>query len=76
MSKLFAVSYIDFFDKNLVTEFHRAANWQTALCLHTKVINDAKYTTWLCGLDIEDAKEVAFNSNWLFDVVEVPSNEA
>lgn len=76
MSKLFAVSYIDFFNNELVTEFHRAANWQTALCLHTKVVNDAEYMDWLCGLDIEDAKEEAFNGDWMFDVVEVPSNAA
>ena len=73
MSKLFAVSYIDFFNNDLVTEFHRADNWQTALELHTEV--DAEDTAHIRSMDIEDAKEEAFNCDWLFDVVEVPTND-
>lgn len=76
MSKLFAVSYIDFFNHELITEFHRADDWHTALCLHTKVCNDAEYMGWLGEMDIEGAKEEAFNGDWLFDVVEVPTNAA
>lgn len=75
MSKLFAVSYIDFLNNDLVTELHRAADWQTALSLHSKVVTDSEYLEHLGSLSIEDAKDEAFNGYWLFDVVEVPSND-
>ena len=74
MSKLYAVSYMDFFNNDLIIEFYRAPDWQTALALHTKTVTDVEYMEHLYGMSMEDAKEEAFNGDWLFDVVEVPVN--
>lgn len=74
MSKLFAVSYMDFFNNNLITELHYADDWQDALSLHTKVVTDSEYMEFINAVDMEEAKEDAFNGDWLFDVVEVRDN--
>ncbi|MGL5706804.1 MAG: hypothetical protein ACRDDF_00845 [Aeromonas sp.] len=73
MSKLYAVSYMDFNNNDMTIEFHRADNWHTALALHTKVCNDEEYMGYLAGMPMEDAQYEAFNGDWLFDVKEVPS---
>lgn len=73
MSKLYAVSYMDFFTNNLTTEFHRADNWSDALMMHTKMQTDEEYTSFLAAMSMQEAQCEAFNSDWLFDVVEVPS---
>lgn len=73
MSTLFAVSYINFLDNDLTTEFHRAPNWHTALSLHTKVYNDEEHMEYLSLMSQEDAQTKAFAGDWMFDVVEVPS---
>lgn len=76
MSKLYAVSYMDFFNNNLITEIHQANCWQDALMMHSNVVQCGEFEATIMTQDIEDAKEDAFNGDWLFDVVEVPSNAA
>lgn len=73
MSKLFAVSYMDFFTNNLVTEFHQAQCWQDALMMHSNVTQCGEFEAYLMTQEMEDAQEDAFNGDWLFDVKEVPS---
>lgn len=71
MSKLYAVSYVDFFNNNLTTELHRAVCWQDALMMHSQVAQCGEFEAHIMTQEMDEAKEEAFNGDWLFDVVEV-----
>ena len=67
--KNFAVAYMNFFDSDLKLKTAWAAGWKEALKgafpdEHENVRNIDS---------IEEAKEEAFNQDWLFDVIEIPT---
>ncbi|MDR3572236.1 MAG: hypothetical protein P4L50_00105 [Anaerolineaceae bacterium] len=71
--KMFAVSYINWCDHELTTEFIHADTWEEALKHHSAVHND---TDWLNDLpkDKEEAKQYFFDCDSMFESVEVPAN--
>lgn len=66
MGKLWAVSFISFFDNELVTVFVYASNWKSA------VNNSNLLDGFELPDDMEEAKQEAFNSSMMFNVAEVP----
>lgn len=73
--KKFVVSFVNFFDNDLRNKIVEAENWKEAL----KIVNpgqDEKETEEFYNImpdDYEEAKYFAFNSDWLFDVIEITS---
>ncbi len=70
----YAVSYMNFCDNNLSTVIGEedSPDWRDALHLHPELSseNPNDYPK-----DINDAKEWAFNSDFLFDVVLIEENK-
>lgn len=66
--KKFAVGYIDFYDNELTIEIIEAEDWYTALNSHTKLKSDECY---LSSDSLEAAKDIAFNDDFMIDVVEI-----
>ena len=65
--KLFAVSYVDLFHHDLMTEFVRAPDAVTAIKTHSKIsLFEFKAT------DLEGIKKEAFNNDCMVNAVEVP----
>lgn len=65
----YAVGYMDFFDNNLqVRVVDDATTWKDAWVKAFPEQTDNHLPD-----DIEEAKEYAFNRDWLFDVVEITS---
>lgn len=63
--KKFAVAFVDFAFKNdLQIKFVEAEDWRQAL-------NKTFGPRYLESESLEDAKEEAFNQDWLFDVKEI-----
>lgn len=70
MSKKWAVSTISFHDNVLKTSIVDANTWEGALCS----VDDGY--EWIidqsCG-DIDKAKEIAFDGDFMFEVIEIQS---
>jgi len=65
----YAVTYMSLFDHNMETQIVEADDWKEAF-------NAALPEVFLEAEDLEDAKDEAFNQDWVFEVVPVPvSNE-
>ncbi len=64
--KTYAVAYISFYDNTLKIIIVKAKNWKDAL------IKTFGVGSW-DGFpdDMEEAKEEAFNGDWMFDVTEI-----
>lgn len=69
MSK-FAVGYINFFDNDLIIEIIEAEDWLEALHKHSKIEQDP-WGDYFSNYTIDEAKTEAFNSDMMFDVVEI-----
>ena len=67
--KSFAVATINFFDNDLRIFLVEDESWKKAL----GQVEDL--TDYNLPDDIEEAKTEAFNSDWLFDVEELPGKE-
>ena len=65
-TKTFAVARISFFDNELKVKVVSAPNWRDALI---GAFNVGDYDNF--PDTIKEAKEAAFNNDWMFDVVEV-----
>ena len=68
---LFAVSYLNFFDNELMTTFVRASDWRSAVSSWEKIGPE-----FVEGFEIEDldeAKRYAFDQDFIFEVKEVPN---
>ena len=75
--KQWAVSHIDWSDNNLVTVFVWADDWKTALRQHPAYLDpeyQAETNEWFADMPetLKDAKDYAFNSDSMIEVVEVP----
>lgn len=75
----FAVAYINFCDNELIIEIIYADSWSEALINHTSLnvketatekekSDNEKYLIELCKNGIEEAKNIAFDGDWMFDV--------
>lgn len=69
--KTWAVSYIDWFDHELITEFVKAPTWQAALLGHSHI--QADHFEGLNDITLEDAKVQAFDMDCMIEVIEVPA---
>lgn len=69
--KKFAVGYIDFYDNELIIEIIEAEDWYTALRSHTKLKSLNEDECYLPSDSLEAAKDIAFNSDFMIDVVEI-----
>lgn len=69
--KKFAVGYIDFYDNELTIEIIEAEDWYTALNSHTKLKSMNEDECYLSSDSLEAAKDIAFNNDFMIDVVEV-----
>ena len=67
----FAVGWINFFDNDLKIEIIEAETWKEALVHHSSIVPDR--TSWADQIsdDIEETKEMVFDCDCMFDVVEV-----
>lgn len=63
----YAVAATNFFDNVLSIEIIEADDWKDAVLKHSVFVNN---DVWLPD-DIEDAKVEAFNTDILFDVIEL-----
>ena len=70
---LWAVSHIDWFDNDLITEFHEGATWKEALAKHSKMQgpNMQEYVAEMPD-DVAVAKKYAFDCDSMIEVVPVP----
>lgn len=62
--KKYAVAFVNFFDNDLKIKIVGAEDWRQAL-------NKAFGPKYLKSDNLVDAKEEAFNQDWLFGVVEL-----
>lgn len=69
--KKFAVGYIDFYDNELIIEIIEAKDWYAALRSHTKLKSLNEDECYLSSDSLEAAKNIAFNSDFMIDVVEI-----
>lgn len=71
--KRWAVSYVNFYDNELVTEIVVAQNWKIALVLHSKLATE-DWETFVNSIPetLEEVKEYFFNADCAIDVVEIP----
>lgn len=69
--KKFAVGYIDFYDNELIIEIIEAEDWYAALSSHTKLKSMNEDECYLPSDSLETAKDIAFNSDFMIDVVEI-----
>ena len=60
----YAVAHIDLFEHDLKIEIVEASNWKEALEIFVSNVNDLPD-------DLKEAKEEAFNQDWMFAVKEV-----
>lgn len=69
--KKFAVGYIDFYDNEIFIEIIEAKDWYAALRSHTKLKSLNEDECYLPSDSLEAAKDIAFNSDFMIDVVEI-----
>lgn len=70
---LFAVSYINWFDHDLITEFHSGATWKEALAKHSMLAQSpfAEDGEPIPD-DLEKMKQLCFDCDCMIEVKEVP----
>lgn len=70
----YAVSYINWFDHDLLTVIVEATDWMDALHKHPKVasFDHGTFSGTFRG-SYEDAKKAAFDCNCMINVTEIPS---
>lgn len=69
---LYAVSYINWFDYELITEFHSGATWKEALVKHSK-IGDSPFNDGVPVPDtLEQMKQLCFDCDCMIEVKQVP----
>lgn len=66
--KLYAVAHANFFDNDLQIRIVKANDWKEAL---SNAFDADKIKNVASCKDLKDAKWIAFNQDWLFDVVEI-----
>jgi len=67
--KIYAVAHVDFMSNELEVRTARATNWKEALVNAFPLISAEALESF--PDDLEDAKDRAFDQDWLFDVTEV-----
>lgn len=70
---LFAVSYIDWFDNDLITEFHSGETWKEALAKHSRMQRE-DMQGWITVLPEDQSKVQLYNFDCdsMIEVVPVP----
>lgn len=64
----FAVGYINFHDNEMIIEIVEGADWKEAVTKHSKLDGDDYYSD---APTLEEAKQLAFNSDEMIDVKEI-----
>lgn len=70
--KTYVVTVMNFFDNNMKSEKIEADSWKEALLKHSSMLNEDGSTSedWLSET-IEEAKNDAFNADFMFEVFEI-----
>jgi len=69
--KNFAVASVSFLDNDLTLKVTKATDWRDAF--RKTFPGESEYLP--SELSLEEAKEEAFNQDWLFNVIEIPAGE-
>lgn len=71
---LYAVSYINWFDHDLITEFHSGETWKDALLKHSMLAQSPFGKDGeAVPNDLEQMKQLCFDCDCMISVVPVPT---
>lgn len=69
---LYAVSYINWYDHNLITEFHSGADWKEALRKHSMLAQSPFSEGEPIPDDLDKMKQLCFDCDCMIEVIQVP----